>query len=136
MSNPFYYMGGFILLAAYPLGYEPLALAKEMVAPWAAAGALLVYAGICWSVLSRGPEQPQLARFALRLLALVVYALLIFVFHFPLWVWQLGVEEDPLLSSLLSLAPLFALYGILALIHARTEPRSSGGLGFAFRGFL
>src|SRR5437868_8225813 len=106
MSNPFYYMAGFILLAAYPLGSEPLAFATRMVAPWAVAGGLVVYAGICWAILARPLARPQLARFILRLLALILYAQLVFVFHLPLWVWELGVEDSPLISSLLCLLPL------------------------------
>jgi Zn-dependent protease with chaperone function len=135
MSNPFYYLAGLLLMTAYPLGIEPLSFAREKVAPWALLGSVLVYTGIAWAVLARPPARPALARFVLKILALCLYAELIFVFHLPLWIWELGVEEDPFLRSILSLAPLLAFYGILALIQARTEPRS-GGLSFAFRGFL
>jgi len=134
MSNPFYYLAGLLLLAAYPLGIEPLTFARHLIAPWAALGGLAVYAAVCWGVLGSRPARGALARFGLRLLALVLYSQLLFVFHFPLWVWQLGVEEDPLASSLLSLLPLFAFYGVLAAIHSHFEPRS-GGLRFAFRSF-
>src|SRR5438128_1225785 len=106
-----------------------------MVAPWAVLGSLAVYAALCCAVLARPLDRPALARFVLRLLGLVLYAELLFVFHLPLWIWELGVEDDPLASSLLALAPLIALYGILAIVHARTEPHS-GGLRFAFRGFV
>ncbi|HLY08171.1 MAG TPA: M48 family metalloprotease [Planctomycetota bacterium] len=135
MSNPFYYLAGLLLLAAYPLGSEPLAFARDRIAPWTALGGLAVYTGICWAALARRRRSAPLIRVALRLLALVLFAQLIFVFHFPLWVWTLGVEEDPLASSLLSLSPLFALNGILTLVHTHFEPRS-GGLRFAFRSFL
>jgi Zn-dependent protease with chaperone function len=134
MSNPFYYLAGLLLLSAYPLGIEPLAFAERMAAPWAVLGSLMVYAGICWAVLARRPAQPVLARRALEVTALLLYAQLIFVYHFPLWIWKLGTENDPLLSGLLGLAPLMALYAILALVRARTDPR--GGLNFGFRGFL
>jgi Zn-dependent protease with chaperone function len=135
MSNPFYYLAGLLLATAYPLGIEPLAFVRRMITPWAVLGSLLVYAGICWAVLARPLSRSPLARFVLRILALVLYAELLFVFHLPLWIWKLGVEDDPLISSLLTLAPLIAFYGILAVIHARTEPRS-GGVRFAFRGFV
>jgi STE24 endopeptidase len=135
MSNPFYYLAGLLLATAYPLGIEPLAFVKHMLAPWALLGSLVIYAGICWAVLARPLDRAPLARFLLRLLALVLYAELLFIFHLPLWIWKLGVEDDPLLSSLLTLAPLLALYGILAVVHARTEPHS-GGIRFAFRGFF
>ena len=135
MSNPFYYLAGLLLLSAYPLGKEPLAFAEHLVAPWAVVGGLLIYAGISWAVLARPPDRPPLARFLLRLLAMVLYAELIFIYHLPLWVWSLGVEDDPLASSLLTLAPLLALFAVLAVIQARTDPHG-GGLRFAFRGFL
>jgi Zn-dependent protease with chaperone function len=135
MSNPFYYLAGLLILTAYPCGIEPLAFADGNVAPLAVLTGMALYAGLCWTVLARRPLRPQLARLLLRLAGLALYAGLIFV-HWPLWVWQLpGVEDDPLLSSLLGLAPLIGLYGILALVHARTDPHS-GGIRFAFRGFL
>jgi Zn-dependent protease with chaperone function len=136
MSNPFYYFAGLLLAAAYPLGIEPLAFARNLIAPWAVVGAVLLYALVAWAALSRPPRRPSLARFLLRVLAIALYAALLFVFHLPLWIWErLGVEEDPLATTLLTLAPLLALYGVLALIHARTEPHS-GGVRFAFRGFV
>ncbi|HVE39316.1 MAG TPA: M48 family metallopeptidase [Planctomycetota bacterium] len=136
MSNPFYYLAGLLMLSSYPQGFEPLAFAQpqRMLTPWALLGSLLVYAGICRAVLGRRPAQPALARRALEVTALLIYAELIFVFHLPLWIWELGTENDPLLSGLLGLAPLMALSAILAFVRARTGPR--GGLGFGFRGFL
>jgi Zn-dependent protease with chaperone function len=135
MSNPFYYLAGLLLVTAYPMGIEPLAFAEGGLAPWAVLGSWAVYGALCWAVLARPLRRPPLARFLLRLAALALYAEILFVFHFPLWVWELGAESDPLASTLLSLAPLIALYGILAFVHSRTEPHS-GGLRFAFRGFL
>jgi Zn-dependent protease with chaperone function len=135
MSNPFYYLAGLLILFAYPTGFEPLQFARNLIAPWVALGGLVVYAGICWAVLARRPAPPPLARIALRFLGLVLYFQLVFIFHFPCWVSSIGVGEDPLLNSLLSLAPLFALFGIVALIRARVEPHT-GGLRFALRSFL
>jgi Zn-dependent protease with chaperone function len=135
MSNPFYYLAGLLLVAAYPLGIEPLRFARTPVAPWAALGAVAGFALLSWAVLSRRPHRPGLARFLLRFVALALYAALLFVFHFPLWIWSLGAESDPLLSTFGTLAPLFALYGVLAIAHDRAEPYS-GGLRFAFRSFL
>jgi Zn-dependent protease with chaperone function len=135
MSNPFWYLAGLLLVTGYPTGYEPLGFAEREIAPWAVLGSLVFYALLCWPVLARPLRRPPLARFLLRLAALVLYAQLIFVFHLPLWIWDLGVEADPMASTLLALVPLIALYGILALVHARTEPHS-GGLRFAFRGFV
>ncbi len=134
MSNPFYYLAGLLMLTSYPQGFESLRFAESMVTPWALLGSLLVYAGICWAVLGGRPAQPALARRALEVAALLIYAELIFVFHLPLWIWELGTENDPLLSGLLGLAPLMALSAILAFVRARTDPR--GGLSFGFRGFL
>src|SRR6185503_5938913 len=133
--NPFYYFAGLLLVLLYPVGWEPLAFVERGLAPWAVLGSLVFYALLCWAVLARPPRRPPLARFLLRLAALALYAELVYVFHLPLWIWQLGVEADPMASTLLSLAPLIALYGILAIVHARTEPHS-GGLRFAFRGFV
>ena len=136
MSNPLYYLAGLLILSFYPYGFEPLTFAGDRLglAPWAALGGIALYGGICFAVLARRPAPPPLARIALRLLGLVLYAQLIVVFHFPLWVFNVGVD-DSLLNSLLSLAPLFGLFGLLALIQSRLEPQS-GGLRFAFRSFL
>lgn len=136
MSNPFYYLAGLLLTWAYPLGIESLTFARgEMVAPWAVLGSLALYAGLCWAALGRRPRRAGLIRAILRVVALLLYAALLFVFHFPLWIWQMGVEEDPLITTCCTLSPLFALYGILAFVHARLEPHS-GGVRFAFRSFL
>src|SRR4030095_11406749 len=109
---------------------------ERRLAPWAVLGSFAVYAGLCWGVLARPfLQRPGLAREMLRGVALLLYAQLIFVYHLPLWIWELGVEEDPMISTLLALLPLIGLYGILAVVYSRTEPRS-GGLAFAFRTFL
>ena len=135
MSNPFYYLAGLLIVTAYPMGIEPLAFAERGLAPWAVLGSLAIFAALCWAVLARPlVRRPEKARFLLRLVALLLYAELVFVFHLPLWIWELGAEADPLAATLLSLLPLIAFYGILALVHARTEP-FSGGVRFAFRGF-
>src|SRR5688572_462980 len=135
MSNPFYYLAGLLIVTAYPMGIEPLWFVERGLAPWAVLGSLAVYAALCWAILARPlVRRPEKARFALRLVALLLYAELVFVFHLPLWIWELGAEADPLAATLLSLLPLIGLYGILAFVQARTEPRS-GGLRFAFRGF-
>jgi len=135
MSNPFFYLAGLLLATSYPWGFEPLWFVERSVTPWALLGSLIVYGALCWAVLARPLRRPGLARFILQLLALILYAQLVFVFHFPLWVWQFGVEDDPLASTLLTLVPLIALFGVLAWVHARTDP-ASGGLRFAFRSFL
>ena len=135
MSNPFYYLAGLLLLTTYPTGHEPLGFAEHDLAPWAVLGSLAIYGALCWPVLSRPLLPPRLAREILRVVALVLYAKLVFVFHLPLWIWKHGAESDPMASTLLSLLPLMALYGVLAWVHARTEPHS-GGLRFAFRGFV
>lgn len=135
MSNPFFYLGGLLLVASYPLGGEPLAFVDKGLAPWAVVFSLAIYGGICWPVLNRPLDRPGLARFLLQLAALALYSKLVFVFHLPLWIWELGVEEDPMASTLLSLLPLFLLFGVLALVTDRTHPQS-GGLRFAFRSFV
>ena len=135
MSNPLYYLAGLLILSGYPLGIEPLTFARPpMIAPWAALGGITVYAGICWAVLARRPTYPVLAKMGLKILGMALYSQLIFVFHYPLWVRDLGVE-DPLANSLLGLAPLFGLFGGLGLIQNRFEPYG-GGLRFTFRSFL
>lgn len=134
MSNPFFYLGGLLLLGAYPQGFEPLGFARNLIAPWVALGFLAFYTVVCWAVLRTRPHNATLLQTILRGLALILYAELIFIFHYQLWVWQLGFEDDPLSSSVIGLLPLFAMYGVLAVIRARLWPRS-GGLLFAFRIF-
>src|SRR6185503_9957562 len=103
MSNPFYYLAGLLLVTAYPMGWEPLAPAEHNVAPWAVLGSIAIYGALCWPILARPLQRRPLARFLLKLVALALYAELVFVFHLPLWIWQLGAESDPLASMLLSL---------------------------------
>lgn len=134
MNNPIYLLFGLLIAGAYPLGIEPLAFAQHPVAPWAFLGALLVYGGISWAVLGSSLGEHGLTQLILRALALVLYAELIFVFHLPFWIEESGVE-DPMAATLLILAPLWAFYGVLALVHARLDP-AGGGLRFAFRGFV
>src|SRR5262245_63104687 len=122
MSNPFYYLAGLMIVTAYPMGWEPLSFAERGLAPWAVLSSLVVYAPLCWAILARPLRRPPLARFLLRLLALMLFAQLVFVYHLPLWIWELGAESDPLAGTLLSLVPLMGLCGILAVVHARTEP--------------
>ena len=136
MTTPFYYLAGLLLLTTYPWGKEPLMFAREpLVAPWAALGSIAVYAVICWGVLAARPRHVGLARELLRGLAVVLFALLVFIFHFPLWIWSIGVEQDPLAVTLLGLAPLVALNGTFTLINSRLNPQS-GSLSFALRIFL
>jgi Zn-dependent protease with chaperone function len=135
MSNPFYYLAGLLIATAYPLGIEPLAFVKRDVTLWAILGSILVYAGICWAALARPEARQPLTSWLLEGAALVLYAELIFVFHLPLRVWELGVEDDPFARTLLTLLPLLALFGVLGVIRAKTHPRS-GGLRFTFRLFL
>lgn len=135
MSNPFYYLAGLLIVTSYPMGWEPLWFADRNLAPWAVLGSIAIYAALCWAVLARPLRRPPLARFLLRLAALGLYWEIVSIYHLPLWIWNLGVESDPMASTLLCLLPLIALYGVLAIVHARTEPHS-GGLRFAFRGFV
>jgi len=135
MTTPFYYLAGLLLLTSYPVGLEPLIFARQVIAPWAAVGSIAVYAVICWRVLTARPRHIGLAREILRGLAVILFALLVFVFHFPLWIWSIGVEQDPLAVTLLGLTPLVALNGTFTLINSRLNPQS-GGLSFALRLFL
>jgi Zn-dependent protease with chaperone function len=135
MSNPFYYLAGLILATAYPLGCEPLTFVERSVTPWMLLGSFVVYGGLCWAVLARPIRQVGLARFVLSLLALAMYAQLLFIFHLPLWVWQFGVEDEPLAGTLLTLLPLMGLFGIQAIVNARTDPENTS-LRFAFQSFL
>ncbi len=140
MSNPLYYVVGLLLAVLYPLGIEPLRFAGEPAGPWAAAGLLGAFSLLAGGVHRRtAPHRLGLARLGLRWLALTLYATLLYLFHFPLWVWGLGFEESVFVGPLLTLSPLLGLFSILALLGARYDPRRQGSFGgavaFAFRGF-
>lgn len=140
MSNPLYYVVGLLLASSYPLGIEPLRFAGGRAGPGAAAALLAAFALTAWAVHGRAPaHRLGLAKLALRWLALLLYAALVYVFHFPLWVWSLGFEESLFVGPLLTLAPLFGLFSILAVAGVRFDPRRqgsfAGALVFAFRGF-
>lgn len=154
MSNPFYYLVGLFLAFSYPTGGEPLRFVRQThaggipVALWATAGALAAYGLLAWVVhrwLVAGQRRwiVGLARALLRLMGLLFYAALVYLFHFPLWLWSLGLEDSLFFGGLASLAPLMALYAVLGLVAARAEPRlrgapvtAGGYLLFAFRTFL
>src|SRR5258708_28755171 len=84
MTTPFYYLAGLLLVTGYPLGEEPLMFARNLIAPWAALGGLVLYACICWGVLAPPPRHVGLARELLPALWLLLLPHLIFAFHFPL----------------------------------------------------
>jgi Zn-dependent protease with chaperone function len=147
MSNPLYYIVGLLLAYGYPVGVEPLRFARESTGLAAAAAILVSFSLVAWGVHRRLAEERArflgLARLALRGLALTLYAVLIYVFHFPLWVWSLGWEDSALVGPIITLLPLLGLFGVLALLGARYDPRLAderGSFGravlFAFRGFL
>ncbi len=143
MSNPLYLIVGLLVALSYPLGVEPLRFADGAVGLRVAAAAVAVYAVLAWGVhraLVPGRSHALgIARLALRWLALVVYTVLVYLFHFPLWVWSIGLEESTLARPLVTLAPLLALFSVLALVGARFDPRREsfgGAVAFAFRGFV
>ena len=151
MSNPFYYLFGMLLVFSYPTGIEPLTFIRpkahpEWVAPVAVGLAFLLYAllvaSVHRSIRLRGRYAVLgRARMLLRVTALLLFAVLIFVFHFPLWVWSLAGRGLLLTKTLLTLTPLFGFFGILAFFAARFDaalrPGGTGGmLGFAFRSFV
>ncbi len=149
MSNPLYYFVGLALVLSYPVGIEPLAFARNpslagIPVPVAASlAAFVLYGASAWAVLRRPGSAGWLARAGLRVLALLLFAAIVYVFHAPLWLGSLGIEDNVLVWGLLALSPLAGLYGILAVVAARADyPRPEGGgtpagyLRFAFQGFL
>src|SRR5437773_2540604 len=136
MSNPLYYVVGLLLAVSYPLGIEPLRFAREGMGPWAALVLLGVFGVLAWalhrSMILKRPHRLGLARLALRWLALLLYGTIVYVFHFPLWVWSLGLEESAFVGPLATLAPLFGFFSILGLLGARYDPRRQGSFGSAF----
>jgi len=147
LVSPLAYLIGLLLALSYPLGLEPLHFARHpawggLPAVLPAWGAALLFCGTAaWAAWGRRRVPPAAVRLALRGLALAFFAVLIYVFHLPLWVWTLGFEDDLLLGGLLSLAPLAGLLGVVAVAEAWGRSRGgrgtfSGSLAFAFRGFL
>lgn len=138
MSNPLYFLVGLLLASAYPLGFEPLRFVEGHWGLQAAVGAVTLYALLTAAVL-RSSRRPGLARMGLRWLALVLYAAVVYVFHYPLWVWAIGLEGSPVRGSLVTLAPLLALFAVQAMIGILFDPRQRGrfwsAAAFTFRGF-
>ncbi len=147
MSNPLYYLAGLVLVLSYPTGLEPLAFARDpavagVPVPLAAtAAAMALYGAAAWILHRRPGGLGGAALVGLRILALILFAAIIFVFHLPLWVWSIGLEEDVFAGGLLALSPLAGLYGVLALAAAWSRRRLDGDwtapeyLRFALRGF-
>jgi Zn-dependent protease with chaperone function len=140
MTNPLYLMAGLLLTLAYPTSYEPLGFASPSWGLPAVAVAVVAYGALAAGLLRALRRHPIVARIALRWIALLVYAVLLFVFHFPLWVWSLGLEESLVLGPLVTLLPLLALFAVLAVLAARADPVRRrvlrDTLTFAFRSFV
>jgi Zn-dependent protease with chaperone function len=142
MSNPLYLVVGLMVAVSYPLGVEPLRFADPAVGLRAAVAAVAGYALLAWglhrALVPGRIERLGLARLGLRWVALLLYAALVYLFHFPLWVWEVGLEESAFFRPVVTLGPLLALFSVLALIGARFDPRRgsyAGAVLFAFRGF-
>ncbi len=129
MGAPFVTLFGLLLLLSYPTGVEPLRFAGGAAAPAAALGVVLVFGILCRRTAAARPG--FVGRSVLQILAVLLYGLLVFVFHWPLWTWWPWVEASPLLQTLLGLAPLYALLGIQGVTLL-----PQGRRGFAFRAFL
>lgn len=118
MAAPFATLFGLLLLFAYPTGLEPLRFADSRVAaPLAVLAALVLQ-----EAFSRRNRR------AGDLFAALQFAVLVFVFHWPLWTWHPRVESSPALSTLAGLAPFL----LLQALQARRGPNR----GFAFRAAL
>src|ERR1051326_2546589 len=143
MSNPLYYVVALVLAVSYPLGIEPLRFAREDVALRSAILALAAFGLVSWAVhRALTPHRAYrlgLPRLILRFLAIALYAALVYVFHFPLWVWSVGLEDSAFFGPLVTLAPFFGFFSILAVFGAWYDPRREGSLAsalvFSFRGF-
>lgn len=145
MSNPVYFIFALILAYAYPTGVEPLRFARDP--KWAALATALALAivAIASFAVYRRPERVRrlgLAKMALKILALVLYAALLFVFHWRLLVW-IGLEDVFLLDDLATLAPFLAMAAVHGWMASGADAKLRGdgatGAGlrtFAFRTFL
>jgi STE24 endopeptidase len=142
VSNPVYYLFGLVLALSYPTGSEPLRFAAHPAGSLAAwAGAMLFLSLLCLLTYPRIASFRRLhwARLALKTTALFLYALVLFVFHWPLLVW-LRLEDVPFAGDLAVLLPFLALMGVHALFSVRAEARlrqaeARGLLSFAWKTF-
>lgn len=145
MSNPVYFIFALILAYAYPTGAEPLRLARQphlSLAAWAAALAIL---GLASALVYRRAERFRrlgLVKMGLKTFALVLYAALLFLFHYPLLVWR-GLEGVFLLEDLAMIAPFLSMAAVHGWASSHSDARMRGdgataaGLRmFAFRTFL
>jgi Zn-dependent protease with chaperone function len=142
MSNPLYLILGLLVAVSYPLGVEPLRFADPAVGLRASVAGVAGYALLAWglhrALVPGRVELLPVARLGLRWMALLLYAALVYVFHFPLWVWECGLEESAFFRPIVTLLPLLVLLSVLALLGARFDSRRGsygGAVLFAFRGF-
>lgn len=140
MGNPLYFLVGLLIASVYPTGSEPLRFADPSRGPRAALAAVAGFGLLSALLLRLGRHHPMLWRVTLRWAALAVYAVLVYVFHFPLFVWSLGLEGVPVLGTMATLSPLLALFGVLSVASIRADPVRRAALRdnllFAFRTFL
>ncbi len=147
MSNPIHYLVALLIALAYPTGLEPLHFAQSPLVSLAAFGVILFGVSLlCATFYGRKTSPPlfRLFRTGIKILNLFLFAMLIFVFHFPLLIWDnLGFEMIPGIDAALVLAPFFCLMGSHALFAARGESRIradgstwKGHLIFGTRTFL
>ena len=147
MSNPIHYLVALLIALAYPTGLEPLYFAQSPFSSLIAFGVILFGISLLSATLYGkrcSPALFRLLRTGIKVLNLFLFAMLIFVFHFPLFIWdQLGLEMVPGFDAALVLAPFFCLMGSHALFAARGESRIradgstwKGHLIFGIRTFL
>ncbi len=127
MSNPIHYLVALLLVFSYPTGIEPLVFARSPNIPLAACGgAILLVAFLSAILYTRmvSPNTFRLARTGLKFLNMVLFGGMIFLFHFPLFVWRnLGLESIPGLAQAVMLLPFLAMMGAHAIFQARAESR-------------
>lgn len=145
MSNPIWFLFAAIVAFTYPTGIEPLAFARRPwagPAVWGGSIALFVAAAFLFYSRVRSVRVLQIGKFAFRLSAILLHGAILFVFHFPLFVWStLRLEEVPFVDELVLLLPFLSLVGAHGWVATRADERLRGldaaGLrNFGLRTFL
>ncbi len=145
MTNPIWFLFAVLLAFAYPTGSEFLHFAQRpwaAPAAWAGGSLLLAVASAVFYGRVTTVRRLLLGKLVFRGLSLAGFAALIFVFHFPLFVWvQLRLEEIPVVGDLATLLPYLTFAAIHGGLSSRADERlrgigARGARAMAVRTFL
>ena len=130
MTNPLFYLFALLIALTYPTGIEPLHFLRpehralpivDLPAIPSLGAALIVIHLLIGLLLYPRWTGGRVSRRALlmRFLALLFFAVDLFILHFPVWLEEIGLPNIPVLTTLALLSPFLLMNAGHAILAAR-----------------